>query len=69
MIYNFIKDTAINSWRTLMKRVDDKEETTWAEKAEESGVKLSLGRKEGGRKGILVLLYFILSSSVTSNCQ
>lgn len=69
MIYNFIKDTAINSRRTLMKCMDDKEWTTWAEEEEESGMRLSLERREGGRKGILVLLYFILSSSVTSNWQ
>lgn len=52
-----------------MKYMDDKEETTWAEEAVESGVKQSLGRREGGRKGILVLLYFIISSSATSTWQ
>lgn len=49
--------------------MDDKEEPPWAEEAAESGVMLSLGRREGGRKGILVLLCCILSSSVTSNWQ
>lgn len=42
--------------------MDDKEEPPWAEEAAESGVMLSLGRREGGRKGILVLLCFIVSA-------